>query len=105
MIEAMRARSGWTCRVAVALLVWLGAGLISVVWPEESQATGGYYDGDDDDAATTPEPSPSFVPSAVTRSPLARPILASALAVLRADPVSPPAPGRSQPPPLRSPPA
>jgi hypothetical protein len=104
MMATMRVRAGWPRALEGMLLLCIGIGLVSLVLPEEPEATG-YYDGDEDDVAATPERAPLLVPPAATRRLASLPVPAAAVAALRADTPSPPAPGRSQPPLLRSPPA
>jgi len=100
----MRACPGWARFVTVTLLLCIGIGLISIVLPEAPEPSG-YYDGDEDDVAATSERSSGLVPRAATARPGFLPAPTSARVALPASPVSPPAPGRSQPPPSRSPPA
>jgi len=45
----------WACLVTVQILICLGTGLVSIVLPDDSNLPAGYYDGDGDDAVTTPE--------------------------------------------------
>ncbi len=104
MIGPVRVCPGWARFVTVTLLLCIGIGLVSIVLPEALEPSG-YYDGDEDDAAATPERSSDLVPRVATARLAFLPALTSAPLALPVSPVSPPAPGRSQPPPFRAPPA
>src|SRR5262245_26374308 len=104
MIRPMRACLGWARGVTITLLPCFGVGLVSIALPEAPEPSG-YYDGDDDDAAATPERSSNLVPRAAGRSEALVPAPTSAPVALSAGLASPSVPGRTQPPPLRSPPA
>jgi hypothetical protein len=104
MMDPMRVRPGWARFVTVTLLLCIGIGLVSLVLPEAPEPSG-YYDGDEDDAAATPERISDHVPRAATGRPAFLPAPTSASVTIVAGGVSPPAPGQSQPPPFRSPPA
>jgi hypothetical protein len=95
----------WACLVAVQILICLGTGLVSIALPEDSNLPAGYYDGDGDDAVTTPERLGSVVDLTLDARAVVLPArMRAALGIVVAS-VSPPHPGRSQPPLLRSPPA
>jgi hypothetical protein len=93
----------WACLVAAQILLCIGVGLASIVFPEESNPPPGYYDGDGDDAVTTPERIFSNV--VLPDQPTQLPILTHVLLGLAVAPVSQSSSSRSQPPLSRSPPA
>jgi hypothetical protein len=93
----------WASLVAAQVLLCIGTGLVSVVFPEEALPPG-YYDGDGDDAAATSERFAGIVDLALGAQPSPLPILTPTLLGLAVAPVSRPNPDRSQPPLLRSPP-
>jgi hypothetical protein len=93
------------CVVALQALICLGAGLVSVLLPDDPNLPPGYYDGDDDDPAATPERLDSAVALVVDTTGGRLPIQVPASPDLTAPPVSPPRPAAAQSPLLRSPPA
>ena len=95
----------WLGLVAVQVLVCLGTGFVSALLPDDPSLPPGYYDGDDDDAAATPEPLDGAVALIVDTTGVGLPIQAPALLGLAAASVDPPRPGQTQAPLLRSPPA
>jgi hypothetical protein len=46
----------WQCFVALQILGCLATGFVSALLPDDPSLPAGIYDGDDDDAAATPEP-------------------------------------------------
>jgi hypothetical protein len=104
-----RTRGGF-CRlfayvVAAQLLLCVGTGLVSIVLAEDPNPSPGCYDGDGDDAATTSEGFVNTIDLGFCERWTSPPILTVTLFGRFVAPVSPPNPGRSQPPLLRSPPA
>jgi len=91
--------------VALQALICLGAGLVSVLLPDDPSLPPGYYDGDDDDAAATPEPLDGAVAFIVDTTGVRLPIQEPVLLGLAAASVTPPRPAATQYPLLRSPPA
>ena len=51
-----RASRLWQCVVALEILGCLATGFASALLPDDPSLPAGIYDGDDDDAAATPEP-------------------------------------------------
>jgi len=95
----------WPGLVVLSVLACLATGLVSVLLPDDPSVPPGFYDGDADDAAATPEPLDGAVTLIVDTTGLRRPVQAPALLGLEAVPVSPTRPGAALPPLLRSPPA
>ena len=95
----------WACLVAVQILICLGTGLVSIVLTDDSNLPAGYYDGDGDDAVTTPERLGGVVDVSLRDHWTPPPILTFAPLGRWVAPVSQPNPALSQPPLLRSPPA
>jgi hypothetical protein len=94
----------WRGDVAVLLFLLLGVGFVSAVLPGETEQAG-YYDGDGDDAAVAPERFALVVDLALTAAPTTQLTRTSHALGGSAARVSPPLPGRDEPPALRSPPA
>src|SRR5262245_33124858 len=95
----------WPCLVAIQVLLCLGTGLVSALLSDDPVLPPGLYDGDDDDAAATPEQLDGAVALIVDTSGVRLPVPAQALLGLAAASVSPPRPTGAQSPLLRSPPA
>jgi len=93
------------CVVALQALICLGAGLVSVLLSDDPNLPPGYYDGDDDDVAATPERLDGAVVLVVDTTGGRLPIPVPASPDLTTPPVSPPHPGAVHSPRLRSPPA
>jgi len=91
--------------VALQVLTCLGTGFVSALLPDDPSLPPGYYDGDDDDAAATPERLNVDVALIVDTTGVRLPVQVAALFGLAAAPVAPPRPAATQSPLLRSPPA
>ena len=90
--------------VALGVLGCLATGLVSILLPDDPSLPPGYYDGDDDDAAATPEPLDGAVALIVDRTGVRFPDPAPGLFGLAPSPVSSPRRASVQFPLLRSPP-
>ena len=95
----------WPCLVAIQVLLCLGTGLVSVLLPDDPGLPPGLYDGDDDDAAATPELLDGAVALIVDTTRVRLPAPAQTLLGLVAAAVSPSRPTGPRSPLLRSPPA
>jgi hypothetical protein len=91
--------------VALPVLACLGLGFASALLPDDPSWPPGLYDGDDDDAAVTPEPLDGAVALIVDTTGVRLPVQGQALLGLAAASVGPPRPAVAQSPLLRSPPA
>jgi hypothetical protein len=90
--------------MALLVLLCIGAGLVSIVLPEEPTSGAGYYDGDGDDAAATSEGFAGVLGFTLCGRGTLLPALTFTTLVPFLGPVSPPKPGLSHSPLLRSPP-
>jgi len=100
----VRSALGWRALLVLQLLLCIGAGLVSVILPDDPEPSG-YYDGDGDDVAAAPrarvatvgdvaiEPGPARLPGP-PRSPSVLPLWVPSAPPPRQ---SPPAPSRSPP--------
>jgi hypothetical protein len=95
----------WQCFVALQILGCLATGFASALLPDDPSLPAGIYDGDDDDAAVTPEPLDDAVALIVDTTGVSVPAPAPALLGLAVDSVSPHRPVAVDLPLLRSPPA
>jgi hypothetical protein len=91
--------------VALSVLMCLGTGFVSALLPDDPTVPPGFYDGDDDDAAATPEPLDAAVALIVDTTGVRLPGQAPTLFGLAAAAVGPPRPATARSPRLRSPPA
>ena len=95
----------WISLIAVQVLLCIGASLVSLILPDDPSPAPGYYDGDGDDVAATPEGFSSVLDFTLRDQWTPPPILTLAPRGRWVAPISQPNPGLSQPPLLRSPPA
>ena len=100
-----RGRSRLRCGlVALGVLGCLATGLVSTLLPGDQGLPPGYYDGDDDDAAATPEPLDGAVALIVDRAGVRFPAGVPGFLSLAAAPLSSPRRASVRLPLLRSPP-
>jgi len=95
----------WPCLMALQVLLCLGTGLVSALLADDPGLPPGLYDGDDDDAAVTPEPLDGAVALIVDTAGVGYPVRPVALLALAAGSAHRPRSVGIHSPLLRSPPA
>lgn len=103
MIQVVRASRLCPGFLVILLFICIGIGLVSAALPDDP-GNSGYYDGDGDDAAATPERFALLIDVAVSARADTTPVRTPEAFDVPAAPIPTPTARRSQPPLLRSPP-
>jgi hypothetical protein len=103
MIQSVRVARLCPGFLTICLLVCIGVGLVSAALPDDPEDSG-YYDGDGDDDAATPQRLAILIDVAVSARAGTTPVRTPEAFDVPAPPIPTPTARRSQPPLLRSPP-